>query len=59
LFASLEGAVPALLDRLSSEGRNRVYKMLNLKVEAIPGGPLKLTGAFSRGLSVGVSEPRP
>jgi site-specific DNA recombinase len=59
LLASLEGAVPALLDRLSSEGRNRVYKMLNLKVEAIPGGPLKLTGAFSRGLSVGVSEPRP
>jgi site-specific DNA recombinase len=59
LLASLEGAVPELLDRLSSEGRNRVYKMLNLKVEAIPGGPLKLTGAFSRGLSVGVSEPRP
>ena len=58
LLASLEGAVPELLDRLSSEGRNRVYKMLSLKVEAIPDGPLKLTGAFTGGLSVGVSESR-
>src|SRR5215208_1040103 len=34
------------------------YKMLSLKVEAIPGGPLKLTGAFTGGLSVGISESR-
>jgi site-specific DNA recombinase len=59
LLASLEGAIPELLDRLFSEGRNRIYKMLNLKVEAIPGGPLKLTGAFVEELGVWINEPRP
>ena len=59
LLASLEGVVPELLDQLSSESRNRVYKMLDLKVEAIPGGPLKVTGAFAGELGVWITEPKP
>jgi site-specific DNA recombinase len=59
LLAALEGAIPELLDMLSSEGRNRIYKMLNLKVEAIHGGPLRLTGAFVGEPGVWISKPRP
>jgi hypothetical protein len=39
LLASLEGAVPEALDRLTSESRNWIYRMLNLKVEAVPMSP--------------------
>jgi hypothetical protein len=59
LLASLEGAIPELLEGLPSEGRNRIYKMLNLKVEALPDDPLRLTGALVGGLGVWVNEPRP
>ena len=41
--------LPELIDRPSSEGRNRVYKMLNLKVEAFPDAPLRLTGPVGDG----------
>jgi len=58
LLASLEGAIPELIDRLSSEGRNRILKMLNLKVEALPEAPLRLTGAFVGELGVWINEPR-
>jgi site-specific DNA recombinase len=48
LLASLQGVVPQMLDELPPEDRNRIYKMLSLKVEAIPGGPLQLSGSFAR-----------
>jgi site-specific DNA recombinase len=52
LLASLEGAVPEALDSLSSEARNRIYKMLSLKVEALPDEPLKLSGVFAGDVGV-------
>ena len=57
LLASLEGAVPEALDSLPSEGRNRIYKMLSLKVEALPDEPLKLSGVFLA--NTGVCLPGP
>lgn len=59
LLSSLAGAVPGELDALPPEGRARVYRMLSLKVEAVPGGPLKLTGAIVEGKSVGVFDSKP
>ncbi len=65
LLASLEGAVPQVLDELPPEDRNRIYKMLSLKVEAIPGGLLQLSGSFTREAGVcasgtiGYSGPTP
>jgi 2',3'-cyclic-nucleotide 2'-phosphodiesterase len=41
-----------MLAELPPEDRNRIYKMLSLKVEAIPDGPLKSTGSFVREASV-------
>jgi site-specific DNA recombinase len=58
LLASLEGAVPEALDRLPSESRNRIYRMLNLKVEALPGEPLKLSGVFVGDVDVCFSDTR-
>jgi hypothetical protein len=46
LLASLEGAVPEALDTLPPESRNRIYRMLSLKVEALADEPLKLFGVF-------------
>lgn len=56
LLASLEGAVPEALDRLPSESRNRICRMLSLKVEALPGEPLKLSGAFAGDVGVCFSD---
>ena len=56
LLASLEGAVPEALDRLPSESRNRIYRMLNLKVEALLGEPLKLSGVFVGDVGVCFSD---
>jgi hypothetical protein len=59
LLSSLEGAIPDELDALPSEDRSRIYRMLDLKVEAFPDEPLKLSGAFVVGTSVCISESRP
>jgi hypothetical protein len=59
LLASLEGAVPEALDRLTSESRNQIYRMLSLKVEAVPEEPLKLSGVFVRDVDVCFSETIP
>jgi hypothetical protein len=52
LLASLEGAVPQMLDELPPGDRNQIYKILSLKVEAIPDGSLQLSGSFARGMGV-------
>lgn len=52
LLASLEGAGPEVLDSLPPESRNRIYKMLSLKVEALPDEPLKLSGVFAGNVGV-------
>ncbi len=52
LLASLKGAVPEAIDRLPSEGRNRIYRMLSLKVETVPDEPLKLSGVFVSDMDV-------
>ena len=52
LLASLEDAVPEALDMLTAESRNRIYKMLSLKVEAVPDEPFKLSGVFVSDMDV-------
>jgi site-specific DNA recombinase len=52
LLESYAGMVPEALGTLDAEERNRVYKMLRLKVSAYHGGTLEVNGSFGGDLCV-------
>jgi hypothetical protein len=52
LLESYAGMVPEALGTLDAEERNRVYKMLRLKVSAYHGGTLEVNGTFGGDLCV-------
>jgi len=56
LLASRMDMAPGALDSLTSEERHQFYKMIRLKVVAIPGGPLEVSGAFVPSQELGTSE---
>jgi hypothetical protein len=49
LLASYAGMVPEALDALSPEERQRVYKMMHLKVHTYADGSIALDGVFASG----------
>ena len=49
--------VPDEIADLSSEERNRVYKMLGLRVTVRPGGVLEVSGTFGEGLELSKQDP--
>ena len=46
LLASRMEMAPGALDSLTSEERHQFYKLIKLKVVAVPEGPLEVSGAF-------------
>jgi hypothetical protein len=56
LLASFAGELPAALDDLAPEERQRVYRMLRLRVDAAAGGSLDVSGVFGGDLGVCTSE---
>jgi hypothetical protein len=51
--------VPDEIDDLSSEERNRVYKMLGLRATVRPSGVLEVSGTFGEGLELSKRSPTP
>jgi hypothetical protein len=56
LLASRMDMAPGALDSLTPEERHQFYKMIRLRVVAIPGGPLEVSGAFVPSQKLGTSE---
>ena len=56
LLESYASMIPEALGNLGAEERNRVYKMLRLKVSAYKGGTLEVNGTFGGGLCVSDGE---
>lgn len=56
LLTSFAGELPKALDALAPEERQRVYRMLRLRVDAAASGNLDVSGVFGGDLGVCVSE---